>query len=67
MAIETKEPAVKAPWPPQASNDPLYRYPDPNAVGKEKGESFSTIAKKHKIAVKDRDTSRNGILRTLRA
>lgn len=26
MAIEMNEPVVKAPWPPQASNDPLYRY-----------------------------------------
>lgn len=49
MAIETKEPAVKAPWPPKASNDPLYRYPKPYPVGREPGESFSTIAKKHKL------------------
>lgn len=53
MAIETKEPAVKAPWPPKASNDLLYRYPKPYPVGKEKGESFSTIAKKHKVGAID--------------
>src|SRR5882672_6316137 len=49
MAIDMKEPAVRAPWPPKEENDPLYRYPKPYPVGKAKGESFFTIARKHKV------------------
>ncbi len=44
-----KEPITKAPWPPKRSNDKLFRYPDPYPVGKEKGETFATIAKKTAI------------------
>jgi hypothetical protein len=53
MAIDIKEPAVKAPWPPREENDPLYRYPKPCPVGRAKGENFFTIAKKHKIGASD--------------
>lgn len=49
MSIKSKAPAVLAPWPPQAANDPLHRYPRPYPVGKEKGESFTTIARKFKV------------------
>lgn len=48
MSIE-KTPVVKAPWPPKRSNDKLFRYPRPYPVGKEKGESFATIAKKQAV------------------
>ena len=48
MSIE-KAPAVKAPWPPKRSNDKFFRYPKPYPVGKEKGETFVTIGKKHSI------------------
>src|SRR5262245_55534106 len=53
MAIDIKEPAVKAPWPPKEENDPLYRYPKPYPVGRAKGESFFTIAKKHHLGASD--------------
>jgi hypothetical protein len=53
MSVRTKEPAAKAPWPPKAANDPLYRYPKPYPVGRVQGESLATIAKKSKISVKD--------------
>jgi hypothetical protein len=53
MAIDIKEPAVKAPWPPTEENDPLYRYPKPYPVGRAKGESFFTIAKKHHLGASD--------------
>ena len=42
MAIDMKEPAVKAPWPPKEENE-----------GRAKGESFFTIARKHKIGAGD--------------
>ena len=48
-----KEPAAKAPWPPKRSNDKLFRYPKPYPVGKEKGETFATVAKKHAIGGSD--------------
>src|SRR5882724_11354566 len=53
MAIDMKEPAVRAPWPPKKENDPLYRYPKPYPVGRAKGESFFTIARKHKVGAAD--------------
>jgi hypothetical protein len=53
MAIDIKEPAVKAPWPPKEENDPLYRYPKPYPVGRAKGESFFTIAKKHHLGASE--------------
>lgn len=53
MAIDIKEPAVKAPWPPKEENDPLYCYPKPYPVGRAKGESFFTIAKKHHLGASD--------------
>ena len=53
MTIEIKEPSSKAPWPPLASNDKSNRYPKPYPVGKEKGESFFTIARKHRLAPAD--------------
>ena len=53
MAIDMKEPATRAPWPPKEENDPLYRYPKPYPVGRAKGESFFTIARKHKIGAAD--------------
>lgn len=53
MAVLIKEPTNKAPWPPLRSNDKLYRYPKPYPVGQVKGESFSTIAKQHKLGAVD--------------
>lgn len=55
MTLEMKEPATKASWPPLRSEDPqlLYRYPEPYPVGKEKGESFFTIAKKKAVKPSD--------------
>jgi hypothetical protein len=53
MAIDVKEPAVRASWQPKEENDPLYRYPKPYPVGRAKGESFFTIARKHKIGAGD--------------
>lgn len=53
MAIVTKEPKMKAPWPPLPANDALYRYPRPQLVGKDKGESFTTIAHKTKVSAAD--------------
>ena len=47
--VTQKIPAVKAPWPPLPQNDKLFRYPKAYLVGKEKGESFFTIAKKHAV------------------
>jgi len=44
-----KTPAKKAPWPPVQANDKFYRYPRPYPVGKEKGETFASIAKKQSI------------------
>jgi hypothetical protein len=49
MSIKTKEPTVKAAWPPKRSDDKLFRFPMPYRVGREKGESFFTIAKKHGV------------------
>ena len=40
MAIEMNEPVVKAPWPPQASNDPLYRYPKAYPIGQGTGREL---------------------------
>jgi hypothetical protein len=53
MAIDIKEPTVRAPWPPLAEKDLLYRYPKPYPVGGAAGESFGTIAKKHKLGGMD--------------
>ena len=53
MAIDIKEPAARAPWPPKAENDPLYRYPKPYPVGRAKGENFFTIARKHHLGAGD--------------
>lgn len=44
-----KVPAVKAPWPPRAANDKFFRYPKAHPVGKEKGESFATLAKRNGV------------------
>lgn len=49
----TKEPTIKAPWPPVRTNDPFYRYPEPYLVGLNKGENFSTIAKKNGVDASD--------------
>src|SRR6185436_17073165 len=40
MAIDIKEPAVKAPWPPKEENDPLYRYPKPLSGGSSQGREL---------------------------
>lgn len=53
MSIATKEPKLKAPWPPSPANDPLYRYPKPRPVGQERGESFSSIARRVKVDAAD--------------
>jgi hypothetical protein len=37
MAIDVKEPAVRASWQPKEENDPLYRYPKPYPVGRAVG------------------------------
>jgi len=47
------EPATKAPWPPLASNDTFNRWPERYPVGKERGESFFTIAKKTGVNAQD--------------
>src|SRR5262249_40434708 len=52
MSIE-KVPAVRAPWPPKRSNDKFFRYPKSYPVGKEKGENFLTICRKHSISGAD--------------
>lgn len=49
----TKEPTIKAPWPPVRTNDTLYRYPQPYQVGSDKSENFFTIAKKHGMGASD--------------
>jgi hypothetical protein len=48
-----KEPAIKAPWPPAPANDKFYRWPARYPVGKEKGESFTTIAKKNGVGASE--------------
>jgi hypothetical protein len=48
-----KPPTTKAPWPPERSNDKLFRYPLAYPIGRKKGENFATIAKDHALEVLD--------------
>jgi hypothetical protein len=50
-----KVPAKKAPWPPLAENDELYRYPEPYPLNKtkDKRENFATIAKDNAVEAAD--------------
>lgn len=51
--VSVRVPVMKAPWPPTRWSDKLFRYPTPYRVGKERGESFSTIAKKYGVKAAD--------------
>ena len=51
--VTVRAPIIKAPWPPTRWGDKFFRYPTPYRVGKERGESFSTIAKKHGVNAAD--------------
>lgn len=48
LAIE-KEPATRAPWPPLAENDTLFRHPKPHPLHKNKKEWFGSIAKLYAV------------------
>lgn len=46
-----KEPSKRAPWPPLAENDHLYRYPKPYPLNqkKDRRENLASIAKDHAL------------------
>jgi hypothetical protein len=52
MSIES-EPATKAPWPPHAENDTLFRYPKPYPLKKGGKENLAGIAKDHSVESSD--------------
>ena len=53
MSALMREPAVKAPWPPRAENDPMGHQPEPVPVGQSSTQSFYTIAADHGLDPKD--------------
>jgi hypothetical protein len=46
---DVREPTTRAPWPPLASNDPFYRWPERYRVGQQPNESFVSIARRNGV------------------